>query len=141
MDDKNFAACVSHSINESDQVIKVVHFIHPKPTFHRNGYRYCGLHCRKAACHEIRFEHQAGTELARLHPVRWAPHVNIDFIESGEFAAMGATRHILRVAAAQLQAQWMFSICVSQKTFRVSMYQCAGRDHFGIKTRPTGNEP
>src|SRR5216683_1341497 len=88
---------------------------------------------RNALRDQRRFRHQAGTEGAFLHPLARAADVEVDFIVAVVRAELRAAGEILRVAAAELQAERMLRGIESEMLLDVAVDQRAARDHLGIE--------
>ena len=73
-------------------------------------------HRLDAFADEAGLTHQAGAELAGLHPVRRATHVEIDLVIAGLCSHYGGLGQFHRIAATQLQGHRMLFVAMLEQT-------------------------
>ena len=120
---------------EIPEVGVTVVLIHTGSALDRHGDSHGLTHCHHRSGDCFRFAHQAGAETARLHAVTRAADVKIDFIKPRLRRPGRALRECLRVTAAQLDGQRVFSHIVAQEPLTIAMLQGAGCNHLGKQPR------
>src|SRR6266478_1015273 len=82
---------------------------------------------------QLRLRHQAGAEGALLHPLARAADVEVDLVVAVVRAELRAAGEILRVAAAELQADRMLRGIERQMLLDIAVEQHAAGDHLGVE--------
>src|SRR6266850_1745317 len=88
---------------------------------------------RDALRDQRRLGHQAGAESALLHPLARAADVEVDLVVAVIRAELRAAGEILRVAAAELQADRVLRAIESEMLLDVAVEQRAAGDHLGVE--------
>ena len=133
MDDKGIAAGPGQFTHEITEVVVAVMVINAQPCFDRDRDIHGIAHGRQAITHQRRFQHQAGPETPALNPVRRATDVQVDLIVTPALRDPGTFGQVGRVAAAQLQGEWMFFFIETDQPFQVAMQHSPGGHHFGVE--------
>ena len=120
-------------IDENVQSCLFVHIINTNAAFH--GHRHsCGLlHRRHTICNKVGFGHQACPKTPRLHTVRRATNIQINFIKPIANGQFGCRRKAFRITAADLQSQRMFCTIMAKQAIKITVQNRLSRYHFGEK--------
>ena len=97
------------------------------------------LHRVQAVGYQIRLLHQARAERAFLHARAGAAAVEVDFVVAVSSGFGGRFGQILRLAAAQLQRDGVFTVVFQQETVGVAVNHRARVNHFGVKPGMAGD--
>ena len=97
----------------------------------RNGNRVA--HRRHAFRHQLRLPHQAGAEASRLHAVRRAADIQIDFGIAEIRADLRGLRQLLRLRSAQLQRHRIFAAVEAQQPLAIAAQDRVRRHHLGVE--------
>ena len=108
-----------------------------------HGHRHVDRidHRLDAIGHELRLGHQAGAKRAALHALARAAAVQVDLVITPARANLRATRQIGRLAAAQLQGEWMLDLVITQVPPLAAVQQAAGGHHLGVQARLFRDQP
>ena len=93
---------------EAKQRLFGVLVIDAEPALHRHRDLDFRLHGRNAIADQGGLDHQAGAEAAFLHPVGWAPDIDVDLVIAEFLADTRRLRQGMRIAAAELERYRMF---------------------------------
>ncbi len=107
--------------------------VNPDAAFHRHRKRDGGAHRRHAFGHKLRLAHQAGAEAARLHAVRWAADIQVDFAIAEIGADLRGLRQLYGIAAAQLQRHGALAGIETQKPLALAMQDRVRCHHLRVK--------
>ena len=93
------------------------------------------FHGAHAFGHEVRHRHQARAKAPRLHPVGWAPDVEIDLGIARVMRQFGGRRQLGRLGPAQLHRNRLLDGIKPQMARRIPMHQRRAGHHFGEQQR------
>ncbi|MNN33726.1 hypothetical protein D3C81_1474950 [compost metagenome] len=136
MDDKAGDPDRRRGVDRGEQADLGVLIVHADAAFDRGGDADRALDRRHAVGHQFRLAHQAGAELARLHPIRGAADVQVDLVIAIGLADPRRLCQLRRVRPAQLQGDRMLDRVEAQQPLAVAMDHRRGCDHLGIEKRP-----
>ncbi len=119
----------------------VVLVVDADAAFHRHRHAHRVTHRLHAVGNQRRLVHQAGTETPRLHPIGRTAHIEVDLVITGLGAEPRGLRQFMRIAAAQLQRQWMLLLAVLEQAQLPPAHQRRTGHHFGIQPRPRRQQP
>ena len=119
--DEHAAAGSRNHSDEPSQVLITIMVVNADSALDGHRHRYCCLHRQITCSNPLRFRHEAGTETARLHPLGGAANIDVDFAVTGLFTETRAARHLLGIAAAELQGQWLLFRVVSQQVAAIAV--------------------
>ncbi|MNJ31077.1 hypothetical protein D3C77_256990 [compost metagenome] len=136
MDDEVVDAHGGRGVDRGEQAFLRVLIVDADAAFDRGGHADRRLDRRHAVGHQLRLAHQAGAELARLHPIRRAAHVQVDLVIAIGLADPRRLGQLGRVRAAQLQRHRMLDRVEAQQAVAVAVDDRRGRDHLRIEQRP-----
>ena len=86
MDGECIHPCRHRGICKGEERLFGVLVVNPDPAFKGDGDRNCRFHGRDAVPNKCGLGHEASAETARLHPVRRAADIHVDFIIAEVFA-------------------------------------------------------
>ena len=131
-----------HPIHEVRQQRIAVEIVNADPMLHGHGESPCVHHGFHAAGDQIRFRHQAGSEISGLHLLAGATHIEVDLVvapvlrQSCRFGQQGW------VVPPHLQGDRMLHrIEVQQLVASLAVVQRLGHHHFAVEQGPAADLP
>ena len=135
------AAGVRHDVHEVAHRLVGVLVVKPEPVFDADGQGHRRAHGRHTARDQLGLRHEAHTEVTALHPVTWAPDVQVDLVVAPIRCDASAFGQGDRVVTAELQHDGMFSGVVAEVLRFVAVQDGAHADHLGVEQRPSCQHP
>ncbi len=135
------AAGLFHAGHKPVEKIVIILVINADAGLYRHRHTDGCLHGFHALAHQFRLGHQNGADLALLHPIRRAAHIEIDLVVPVLLGNSGRFGQIPGLAAAKLQGYRMLFVIERQKPLTIPAQYRLGHHHFGIEQGVAGNQP
>ena len=138
VDDEVGGPCPGLRFDEREEACAWVVIIDAEAVFHGDRHVDRLAHGGEAVGNEVGLAHKAGAERARLHALRRAADVEIDFAIAVGGADAGGLCELLGLRAAELQGDGLLQVVEPQQPVTITMDDSVGRDHLGIEQRVAG---
>lgn len=138
VDYKSVAPGIGDIANKLREPVVACLSIDAGAVFDGHGDADCVAHGDNTVGNKLRLFHQAGAKLTLLHFVTGTAAVEIYFAIAVAFGNFGTFRERPRIAAAQLQREWLLKGFESEVMVPIPAEYCAHCYHFGIEQRSPG---
>src|SRR5690554_2923250 len=140
--DKSIATGIRDLGDKALQIGILILVVDADTAFHRDRNAYRITHGPHRSRHLFRIPHQTRPDQVVLHTVAGTADVEIDLVIAPRLGNGSALCQLARIAATQLQRDWMLDLIVAKETLpRATMQNGPGGDHFGIEQIVASQRP